>query len=180
MHFVEPEGFFFTFFTRSKQFFLSWSRSVQSTNSHPVFLRFVVIFSPHLLIGLPSCFFPSGYPTKTTYALIFCPIRATRAAPLIIFNFITKMLFYHQNVILWGSQNILAPYSIISSCFLTIIHKYLSQNYVLQWPRPVFFLERERPSFTPNKATCKILILYILIFIFTDSKRDGKRFWTEW
>jgi hypothetical protein len=68
-------------------------RSVPSTTSHLVFLRFVVIFSSHLLVGPPSGLFPSGYPTKTTYVLIFCPICATRPVPLIIFNFITKMAF---------------------------------------------------------------------------------------
>jgi hypothetical protein len=32
----------------------------------------------------------------------------------------------------------------------------------------------------PYKTTGKITVLYILIFIFWDSRREDKRFWTEW
>ena len=74
-------------------------RSMLSTTYHPVFWRFVVIFSSHLLVGLPSGLFPSGYPTKTTYALIFCPICATRPVLLIIFDFITEMAFDEEHII---------------------------------------------------------------------------------
>jgi hypothetical protein len=31
----------------------------------------------------------------------------------------------------------------------------------------------------PCRATDKIIVLYILIFIFLDSRREDKRFWTE-
>jgi hypothetical protein len=32
----------------------------------------------------------------------------------------------------------------------------------------------------PNKTTCKITLLYTLIFVFLDSNLDDKRFCTEW
>jgi hypothetical protein len=136
-------------------------RSATSTTSHPVFLRFVVIFSSHLLLGLP--FLPFGLSYQNHACIDFLSHTCHKARPN------HYLWFYHQNGIWWGAHDILAPYSIISSGFLTISQKCLSQNYVLQQPRPVFFLQRERPSFTANKETSKILVLCILIFIFTDS-----------
>jgi hypothetical protein len=32
----------------------------------------------------------------------------------------------------------------------------------------------------PYRTTSKIIVLYIRTFIFFDSRREDKRFWTEW
>jgi hypothetical protein len=32
----------------------------------------------------------------------------------------------------------------------------------------------------PYRTTDKIIVLYVLIFMFFDSRREGRRFWTEW
>jgi len=46
-------------------------------------------------------FLPFGLSYKTTYALIFCPIPAIRPGPLIIFDFITKMVFDEEHRIFY-------------------------------------------------------------------------------
>jgi hypothetical protein len=73
-------------FTRALHWSLFWARSIQSIPSHPISLRFILILSTHLRLGLPSGLFYSGIPTNILYAFLFSPIRAT--CPAMIYSFI--------------------------------------------------------------------------------------------
>jgi len=44
-----------------------WASPIQSIYPHPTFWRSILLLSTHLRLGLPSGFFPSGFPTKTLY-----------------------------------------------------------------------------------------------------------------
>jgi hypothetical protein len=61
---------FVSVLTRALHWSLSWARSIQSIPSHPISLRFILILFTHLLISLPSCLFPKGFPTYP----IFIPV----------------------------------------------------------------------------------------------------------
>jgi hypothetical protein len=71
-------------FTRALHWSLSWARSIQSTPSHPISLRSILILSIQLRLGLPSGLFPSGFPTNILYAFLVSHIRATCPAHLIL------------------------------------------------------------------------------------------------
>jgi hypothetical protein len=68
---------------------LSRARSIQSTPTHPICLRFISLLSSHLQLGLPSDLFPSGSPTKT-------PLRATCPNPLIPLDLFILLVFGEQ------------------------------------------------------------------------------------
>jgi len=50
------------------------------------------ILSSHLRLCLPNGLFPPGFPTKTPYTPLFCPIRSTCFSHLILFDFVTRKL----------------------------------------------------------------------------------------
>jgi len=68
---------FITAFTSPRQLSLSWASSIQSIPLHPTSWRPILILTSHLRLSLPSGLFSSGFPTKTLFAPLIPPMRAT-------------------------------------------------------------------------------------------------------
>jgi hypothetical protein len=67
---------FSTVFRRAYNWSQSWARSIQTIAHHVSLPRHNLILSSPLRLGLPSCLYPSGFPTNTV-ALFLSLILAT-------------------------------------------------------------------------------------------------------
>ena len=135
--------------------------------------RSSLISSSHRRLGLPSGLFPPDFPTKTLHTTLLYSVRATCPAHLILLKFITQIIFGEEYRSVSSSLCGLLNYPIISSL--------LSPNTLLK----TLFTDtlRIRSSLSvchqvshPYKTTGIIIVLYILIFKFLDSKLEDKRF----
>ena len=77
---------------RHKNSALYNSRLIRYLPYHPVPWRCILIY--HLLLGLLTGIFPSGFPTKTLYVFPFLSIRAKCPAHCILFDFKTLKTLY--------------------------------------------------------------------------------------
>jgi hypothetical protein len=66
---------------------------INPVHTTPSCLSKIDVLSTHLRLGLPSGLFPSGFLTKTLYAFLFSPNRATCPAHFILFNLIFLIIF---------------------------------------------------------------------------------------
>ena len=156
---------------------LSLVSSIQPIPLHLTYWRSILILYYHLRLGLPSGLFPPGFPTKTLNTPLLSPIRATFPAHLILLDFITWTILDEEyrslNSSLCSSlhppvtSSLLGPNIFLSTLFSNTLSLCSS-------------LDVSDHVSHPYRTTRKIIVLYILIFKFLDSKLEDKRFCTEW
>ena len=139
---------FITALTSVRHPSLFWACPIQSTYPHPTSWRSILISPTHLRLGHPSGLFPSGFPTKTLYAPLSSPIRATCPTHLILLDFITRTILGEE-------------YRSFSSSSCNLLHSPVSSSllgpklYIIQFKIHLSLLSK---ILTKNKV-CKYLVL---------------------
>jgi hypothetical protein len=65
--------------------------------SYPTYFRTTLILSSHIQLDIPGGVFPSGYPTKTLYAVLVSYICATSSAHLTLLDPIARTILGRQH-----------------------------------------------------------------------------------
>ena len=130
---------------------------------HPTSLRSILISSPILRLDLSSGLFPSGLPTKTLYAPLLSPKRATCPTHLSLLGLVTQMIFGEK----YRAQRSFLC-SLLHSCITSSL---LGPNILLStlFSKPLSLhssLDVNDQRSQPYKISGKIIVLYILIVTF--------------
>jgi hypothetical protein len=129
------------------------------------------MLSSHIRLGLPIGLFLSGFPTKTLYTPLPSLKYYKCPAQPIILDFITRKIL-GEKYRSWNSTLFLCHHSkaqIFSSTSYSQTQLSLRSS-----------LNVSDQVSHPNKTTGKIIVLYILLLKFLDSKLEEKTFCTEW
>ena len=144
---------------------------------HPTSWRSILILSSRLRLDLPSDLFPSGFPTKTLYAPLLFPIRATCPAHFMLLDLISRKIFGEYRSLSSSSCSFL--YSPVTSSLLglnILLSTLLSNTFSLCSSLNV----SDQVSRPYKTGIVLVMYTYILRFIFLDSQLEYKRFRTEW
>jgi hypothetical protein len=115
----------------SNHWTLSWARSIQSIQPHPIPLRSISILSTHQRLGIPSGLFPPGFPTNILYASLFSPF-VFHALP------ISSPWLDHSNYTWWRVQVIkllIIKFSLTSLQFISLWSTCSLQHLLLKHPQ---------------------------------------------
>jgi hypothetical protein len=138
---------FIAAFTRAIHLSLSSARSIQfmlppSPPPNSTYRRSSLILSSHLHLGVPSGLLPSGFATKTLYALLLTPC-VLQSQPILFF------LTWSPEWCLMRSTDNKAPRYVVFSTPSSLLRpKYPPQHPFLENAQPTFLPQHERPSFT--------------------------------
>jgi hypothetical protein len=141
---------------------LSQVNPVHTTLSY--FSKIHLILTSHLRLGLPSSLFPSGFPHA-------CYMPWPSRHPLLNhYNYIWRIVqvVKHLKVHISPTPPLLHPSTVL--IFSSAPSSQIPLMYVIS-----LILETK----FHNQTKCKIMVLYITIFTFFDSRREDKRFWRE-
>ena len=143
-------------------------KSSRCPPSHFLRIHFNIILPS--MPASPGGLHSSGFPTKTLYAPLLSPIRATKPAHLILLDLITRIIFGEE-------------YRSLSSPLCSLLHSSITSPVLGPNILCTLFLYTiklhscinvsDKVSH-PYKTTGKIIFLCILIFIFLDGKRKAR------
>jgi hypothetical protein len=117
-----------------------------------------------------------GFPTKTLCAPLLSTIRTTFPARLILFDLITRTIFGEQYRSLTSS---LLYFSLLPYYLVPLRLKYSPQHPIANTHSLRSSLNVSNQVSHPYKITGNIIVLYILIFIFLDSRVEGRILFIE-
>jgi hypothetical protein len=131
------------------------------------------MLSSHLRLGLPSGLLPSGLPTKMLYAHLTSPHAHHMPRQS------NPPCFDHPNNTgrrVQIMQLLIMKFSPTTCHFIPLRSKYSPKHPFSNTLNLCSSLNVRDKVSHPYKTTGKIIVLYILIFTFVDSRREDKRF----